>query len=182
MKENEIKQKLIELGAWENYKKEYERQRDEDDPTSAIKYLESREKWSIIEGETSIDDDFYGFYQTILLSFNWDESEKGEEYWEKIAETYPSNEILEERKEQEIKNGNRLIAEFFGYDLNDSYPDFRDFWHGLMPVVGKITKIIEQSEVAEDLSGLQAALLHNDVETVWEEVVRIIQFIQSKNN
>lgn len=182
MKANDIRQKLIELGAWDNYQKEYDRQLDEEDPTtrSATEYLEFREKWAIKEGGTSIDDDFFGFYKTILLSFNWDESEKGEEYWEKIAETYPSREILEERREEELVNGNRLINAFMD-NMFHSYDEdrmFHDSWDWLIRVV---SKIVEQSN-SVDFPILIDAILHNNIDTAWTEVVRIIQFIQSKNN
>lgn len=105
---------------------------------------------------------------------------------------------------------NKLIAEFMGYENEDmsfripkhllninqenDCPNSRDIdcwdiplndlqfntsWDWLMPVVGKITNKCEEPE---ELDELRMALLCNDIDTAYSEVIDLVELLNNLND
>lgn len=82
--------------------------------------------------------------------------------------------------QEEIFEGNKIIAEFMGGNINniDFYRDFSgceyySSWNWLMPVIGKISN---QCEEPDELDWVRNALLCNDINTAYEFVVDYIKY------
>lgn len=78
---------------------------------------------------------------------------------------------------ENIEENNKLIAEFMsGSKVETHHNQFHTSWNELMPVVGKLSNIIEEPE---ELDELRMALLCNDIDTAYNNVVDLINNIKN---
>jgi hypothetical protein len=91
-----------------------------------------------------------------------------------------------------VQEGNKLIAEFMGYQINYGFKKdgilfagqhinvkkllYHKSWNWLMPVIGKISN---QCEEPEELDDLKYALLTNNIE---EAYIFVTSYIESYNS
>ena len=73
--------------------------------------------------------------------------------------------------EQEVRDE----IDEFGNCLEVEIYSFNSSWDWLLPVIGKIS---EQCEEPEELDDLRMALLCNDIDTAYEEVIDYIKYKQ----
>jgi len=99
--------------------------------------------------------------------------------------------------EEEIKKGNKLIAEFMGYGFSDSYAwppdggrpidprelDYDCDWSLLMPVVEKIEKLpytregsLKNKEHYEKWELIKGALISVNINILWSTVIVFIKW------
>ena len=71
------------------------------------------------------------------------------------------------------EENNKLIAEFMANSKVETHHNqYHTSWNELMPVVGELSNTIEEPE---ELDELKMALLCNDIDTAYNNVVSLIE-------